>query len=563
MTGLTSARALVAGLVREGVGDLVVSPGSRSALLAIAADARADARVTVHLDERSAGFFAVGLASAARRPVALICTSGSAAANYLPAVVEAHHRGIPLVVVTADRPPELRDWGAGQTIDQIGLYGRHVRWFAELPVAGEAGPGWFERTGRRAVAVASGIRPGPVHLNAPFRDPLHPDGEVEPTAEHFSAPSARTRGADAADIDLLVALAERPRGMLVVGPADLDAHAAVAIRRFSAKTGWPVIADVGSGVLPGDGAAVLGSGDHLFAHRPDSIDVIVRIGPAPTSKALNTWMADRPADEVVLVGDGGRWDEPSFTFTAALDAAPGALFDVATTRVDESADRTWSDHWRSISAAADTARRSALADGVFGEPEIAATVGRAMGHDGVLWLSSSMPIRDADTFLAIGDRPGRVLANRGANGIDGIVSSALGAAAADVGPVVALLGDLALLHDLGGLLAGPRLGLSATFVVPNNDGGGIFSLLPIADSLPADSFGRLFHAPHGVDLAAIGAFPGINHTRVGDADGLVAALHGARSTGGIHVVEVPVDTAVAVRRRRAAMAAVTAATTPP
>lgn len=560
MTGLASARALVAGLVRAGVRELVVSPGSRSALLAIAADARDDARVIVHLDERSAGFFAVGLATAARRPVALICTSGSAAANYLPAVVEAHQRGVPLVVVTADRPPELRDWGAGQTIDQVGLYGSHVRWFAELPVGGEADPGWFERAGRRAGAVASGIRPGPVHLNAAFRDPLYPDAAVDRTAAPVAATPARTRGADPADVDLLVALATRPRGMLVVGPADLNHLASGAIRRFSAKTGWPVIADICSGVLPGDGAPVLGSGDHLFAHDHGGVEVIVRVGPAPTSKALNTWMADRPAEEVVLVGDGGRWDDPSFSFTAAIDAAAATLFDTAADRVDPVSDRTWGDRWKAISAAATTARRTALADGVLGEPEIAMALGRAMGPESVLWLSSSMPIRDADTFVEVGDRPGRVLANRGANGIDGIVSSALGAAAADIGPVVALLGDLALLHDLGGLLAGPRLGLSATFVVPNNDGGGIFSLLPVADSIPADSFERLFHTPHGVDLAAIGAFTGIDHTRVGDVDGLVAALHGARSTGGIHLVEVPVDTAVAVRRRRAATAAVAAAT---
>jgi 2-succinyl-5-enolpyruvyl-6-hydroxy-3-cyclohexene-1-carboxylate synthase len=547
-------------MVREGVRDLVVSPGSRSALLAIAADARDDARAIVHLDERSAGFFAVGLATAARRPVALICTSGSAAANYLPAVVEAHQRGVPLVVVTADRPPELRDWGAGQTIDQIGLYGRHVRWFTELPVAGEADPGWFERAGRRAVTVASGLRPGPVHLNAPFRDPLYPDAAVERAAAPAPATPTRIRGADATDVDLLVTLAKRPRGLLVVGPADLDDAAAGAIRRFSAKTGWPVIADVVSGVRPGDGAPVLGSGDHLFAHHPGAVDVIVRIGPAPTSRTLNAWMADRPADEVVLVSDGGRWDDPSFTFTDAIDATPTGLFEAATARVDDTADRTWSDHWTAISAAAGEARRSALADGIFGEPEIALALCHSMGPDSVLWLSSSMPIRDADTFVEIEHRPRRVMANRGANGIDGIVSSALGAAAADIGPVVALLGDLALLHDLGGLLAGPRLGLSATFVVPNNNGGGIFSLLPVAGRLPADSFEKLFHTPHDVDLAAIGAFTGISHSRVDDMEGLGAALDGARSARGIHVLEVPVDTAVAVRRRRAATAGVAAAT---
>ncbi len=550
-----------------GVTDVIVSPGSRSTPLTVTADASPRLRTWIQLDERSAGFFALGLAKAARRPVALVCTSGTAAANYLPAVAEACYSATPLIVLTADRPPELRGWGAGQTIDQVDLYGRHVRWFAELPVGDDLDEAFARRSARRAVTVATGPAPGPVHLNVPLREPLDPPDDGVPTATGTSSgsPVVADRHLPPDQLDRLATLVDAsPRGVIAAGPADLDRESVEAIARFSRAAGWPILADAASQLRRGPHVAdcpIVATADLLlrtpFAEsRPD---VVIRVGATPTSKALRLWLEQhRPAD-VVMLDPHGLWNEPSFTSTAVLPVGARAFADPLADRLGGTRTSDWLDRWRTAEQAAERAIDTALGDGPLLEAAVSRTLGDSCPETTTVYVSNSMPVRDLDGFLRPGPTPLRVLANRGANGIDGVTSSALGAAAASTGPVVALVGDLAVLHDLGGLLAASRLHLDLTLVVPNNNGGGIFSFLPIADRADAVDTHRLFHTPHDVELSTLAPLAGLRHRCVRDRDELAGSLEAAIRAPGVDLLEVPVDVDANVRQHREVLAAVAAA----
>ena len=531
-------------LVACGVTDVVVSPGSRSTPLAVSARNQEGLRVTVQLDERVAGFCALGMAKASGRPAALVCTSGTAAANYLPAVVEAHHSGVPLVVCTADRPPELRDAGAGQVIDQVKLYGDHVRWFAEMPCDVDD-PAYFARLAVRAATVAgAGPNSGPVHLNWPFRKPLEPQGPVPPFEPTVGQPIEPVQPLVEADVDAVGRLDGR-RGLIVAGTLDVDDAEAEAIVGFAEASGWPVVADAGS-QLRGRGPLVLDAAEWVLGNSAPQPDVLVRIGGPPSNRAVIDFVAACGAADRLLVDSRRRWEDPSFGWTAALASDPATLLMMATDWMT-SADDAWAVAWVEASADAWDRVEAVLTGADLLEPLLAATLLRSLPPEAALYASSSMPVRDVTSFWPPDALPRRVLVNRGANGIDGVVSSALGASLAHGQPVAALVGDVALLHDIGGLLAASQSDADLTVVVPNNDGGGIFSLLPVADSGPDTHFEELFHTPHGVDVGELAQGLGVNHCRAENADDLADAVVKA---AGVTVVEVPIDHQTAMSQRR-------------
>jgi 2-succinyl-5-enolpyruvyl-6-hydroxy-3-cyclohexene-1-carboxylate synthase len=518
-------RAFVDELVRCGVTDVCTSPGSRSTPLVAALVRDGRLRTTSHVDERCAGFFALGAAKASGRPVALACTSGTAAANYLPAVVEAHEAGVPLLVLTADRPPELRAVGAGQAIDQIGLYGRNVRWFMEVGNH-DATPDrirWMRMLACRAVAATRAGRPGPVHLNFPLREPLVPPADLPPDIAPGRPDGAPWIALPAAVEDAPVALTEGRRGVVVAGAGTDPGVADVA-----AAAGWPVLADPMSGARRG--AAAVAHYDALLrdpvfagAHRPD---VLLRTGDLPTSKPLRAWLAGLGKTQQLAFPAPSVWADPDATLSRMLRGRLASL---------PPAEDGWLAAWRHADARVADAFAGMLGD-ELSEPLLARELAARLPAGATLLVASSMPVRDLESFAPVREDPPRVLSNRGANGIDGTVSTAYGIASVSDGPVVALLGDVALLHDVGGLLAGRRLGIPLVLVVIDNDGGGIFEFLPVGAE--RDFFEEHVATPHGVDLSLAAALYGCAHERPADLGELDTAIDAALGRNGTTIVEV-------------------------
>ncbi|SDL62790.1 2-succinyl-5-enolpyruvyl-6-hydroxy-3-cyclohexene-1-carboxylate synthase [Nonomuraea maritima] len=518
------ATVLIDELVRCGLTDVVLAPGSRSAPLALALHAESRVRLHVRIDERSASFLALGLARRSERPVALICSSGTAAANFHPAVIEAAESGVPLLVLTADRPPELRGTGANQTIDQLKLYGSAARWFAELGVP-ENRPGqvayWRSLACRAYQRAAGPYDPGPVHLNLAFREPLIPDGDpswCEPLDGGASGPWVRAR---VAPPPVALHLPPTRRGVLVVGDG------AANVRRYVAAAGmagWPVLSEPNGGGRYGDHAVstyhqLLATPEFADAHRPD---VVVTLGRPGLSKPLLSWL--QRADEHIVVSPGlDRWPDPT---RSATQVAQAVEIPVA------AGDDSWLNAWRQADRVARDVVDEVLDSSGTSEPRVARDLVDALPNGALLFCGSSMPIRDLDQ--AMRPRRGiRLMANRGASGIDGLVSTAMGAALAHNGPSYALIGDLSFLHDQNGLVLGPREPRpDLCLVVVNNDGGGIFSLLPQAAL--RDPFERVFGTPHGVELGYVAAATNTPYTLVEDISDLPKALRGE----GPRVVEV-------------------------
>jgi len=561
---VAQAEVLLEALVTAGVREMCLCPGSRSTPLAVAAAAVPALRVRVHMDERAAAFFALGLAKATRSAVALVCTSGTAAANFLPAVVEASFARVPLVVLTADRPPELRDWGAPQTIDQVRLFGSHVRWFAELPVPEptRALLHHARAVGARAVAVALEDPRGPVHLNLPYREPLEPvriESDVDALAGHDPGTLPTQPRVIAPRPVPPATLVERlaaeirhvRRGVLAVGPQDDDPALPEALARLARAACWPLLADGASQLRTGPYAAeapVCGAYDAILRHEPFAAahvpQLALRFGPPLTSQAANRWLERSPETELRLIDPAAAFLDPSHRAAEVLCIDPVAFCHAVAERL-EARPPVGIGTWLDSLLAAERVAQSALAAALGAEPTLyAPAVVRALAEalpDGAaLFVSNSMPIRDVDGFLAPGPRQLRVLSNRGANGIDGIASSALGAAAGIDGPVALLTGDLAFLHDVGGLLAAKRYGLSLVCVVVNDDGGGIFSYLPIAEFGEAVHFEERFTAPHGVDLARVTALAEGVHMRVRRPGELALALKQSVGAHGLRVIELAI-----------------------
>jgi 2-succinyl-5-enolpyruvyl-6-hydroxy-3-cyclohexene-1-carboxylate synthase len=559
------ARTLVDEWARAGVTHACLAPGSRSAPLALALAGDGRLRLEVFHDERSAAFFALGIGKASGRPAVLLCTSGTAAANFHPAVLEAHHARVPMLVCTADRPPELRDTGAGQTVDQVGLYGRAVRWFHE-PGAPEDRPdanAHWRATAARSVAAAGGPPAGPVHLNLAFREPLVPTGAPlvdtpgRPDGRPWTVTRPGVRAPDPVDVaDLAARARATPRGLIVAGWGSGASAATVA--GFAAAAGWPVLADPIAGVRSGPHAvsayeALLRAPGFADAYRPD---VVLRLGAPPTSKVLTNWL-DAGTEQIVVDPDDA-WLDPRRGATARLVADPEPLLAAVMDVLDAGpASDPWLEGWRAAEATA----RAALDELLDGwvepfEGRVARDVVDCLPPGAALVVASSMPVRDVESFARPRDGL-RFLANRGVNGIDGFVSSVLGIAAVHDGPTAALLGDVCLLHDANGLVGAAARDVDATYVVLDNDGGGIFSFLPQAE-LP-DHFEVLFGTPHGLDLAALVAAHGVAVERVEKAADVAPAVQASIAAGGVRVVLVPTDRATNVTRHRDAWAAVAAA----
>lgn len=540
-------------LARSGVTTVCLSPGSRSTPLVLQAASHPDLRVVTHLDERSAAFFALGVGKATRRPAAVLTTSGTAAANLFPAVVEAAQAGVPLIALTADRPHRLRDADANQAIDQIHLFGRHVRRFFEVaPPSPEARQLRHLRAlAARAVMEATGDDPGPVHLNFPFDKPLEPPSSekgggaavARPGGAPFTRPSTGSCGPSTATIrDVAGLLARSRRGVIVAGPCAEPWRTGPALLRLGAAAGLPVLADPLSGARfgPDRWAARIATYD-LFLRSPDVAtalrpDLVLRFGAAPTSAALGRYL-EEARDAIHITVDGGRrWKDHAALATHYHREDPGHLAEALAEAVPEG-DGGWRDLWLSVE---DASSEAAAPEGdELTEPRVLTAALRAAADHGWLFVSNSMPVRDLDGFGHAGGAEIRALANRGASGIDGVVSTAAGVSAGAGTPVVCVLGDLAFYHDMNGLLATRERDVRVVYVVIHNDGGGIFHLLPVRAFEPA--FTDHFATPHGLDFRHTAALYDLPYQRVQQPAELETAVRRATSAGGSHVLEVRTD----------------------
>jgi 2-succinyl-5-enolpyruvyl-6-hydroxy-3-cyclohexene-1-carboxylate synthase len=544
------ASAMVEELARCGLRRAVVSPGSRSTPLALALWRQPAIEVTVLLDERSAGFFALGTALAGRSPAAVLCTSGSAAANLHPAVVEADEASVPLIVLTADRPPELRGIGAGQTIDQLKLYGEAVRWFCEVGTheADDEGLLHFRSVACRGYAKAAGDpRPGPVHLNVPWREPLAPvpvEGAVSAT-DPLALEGRGERPLNSVSSSFPVPehglleqlcerIAEEPRGVIVAGRQP-DPALGEPLARLASVSRYPILAEPTSHLRFGrhDRSRVISSYDLLARERTEGLEprLLLRVGDMPTSKALRQWLATIEDLQQLVVDPIAEWRDPTRRAEHLVRADPadlaGRLAQLLAERGrdQEDAAEAFAAGWTGADRAARAAVRAEIAglDGLS-EPGAWLTLGEALEDDDAVLAASSMPVRDLEAFLPSGPQRVQFFSNRGANGIDGLVSTAAGIAASGH-RTWAVLGDLALFHDLGGLAAA-READGLNLLVLDNGGGGIFHFLPQEEALPAEEFEALLGTPTGLDPAGAADLFGLSVAVPSSQDELHRTLAG-------------------------------------
>ena len=558
-------------LARCGLEAVCIAPGSRSAPLAMAFARHPGIRVWMHLDERCASFFALGMAKAGERPVAVLCTSGTAAAELHPAAIEAHHSRTPLLLLTADRPPELRDVGANQAIDQARLYGGAVRWFFDPGVPdGEPGaPVRWRRLAARALAEAAGPPAGPVHLNLPLREPLTPEPGEAPRPVPAGGPPLRLRRpASVPDEETVRALAgallAARRPLVVAGELRGGAALRDPLDAMLVRLDAPLLAEPTSQLRRRCATGLVEAYDALLRdarwasdHRPD---LVVRLGAPPTSKPLNQLMAGAGAPVVVMDCDG--WRDPEQQAAELVRGDPAPLLAAIARRLPPlRGPASWRRDWVEAGAAAAAALGRRLATPPLHEGQAVRALAAALPPEAQVVIGSSMPIRDADTFWPAAEPGQRFLANRGASGIDGVVSTGLGAAAAAPDrPTVLLLGDLGLYHDMNGLWAAGRHRLRAVIVVLDNDGGGIFGFLPQADH--PDVFEELFGTPLGLRMEDVARLYGLAYHEVGEAGALPATLRAALAEEDASLVRVAFDRAGSVAGHRACWAAVSEALGP-
>ncbi|MDP2786340.1 MAG: 2-succinyl-5-enolpyruvyl-6-hydroxy-3-cyclohexene-1-carboxylic-acid synthase [Sulfurimicrobium sp.] len=544
------ASHLIHGLAAGGVTHAVISPGSRSTPLALACLQHSGLKTWVQVDERSAAFFALGLAKACHQPVILICTSGSAPANWYPAVIEADMGAIPLILLSADRPAELRDCGANQSIDQTHLFGGHVRAFHELSPA-DARPEMLRYLRTLAARVADQCRwplPGPVHVNVPLREPLVPTGPL-PQVEEM-APVVVSHPLLSLPAEESATLARElagGKGLIVCGWGEHGAGFPAAVSLLARKLACPVLADPLSGLRFGshDRTSVLCRYD-AFLRRTGvqenlQPDWVLRFGAMPVSKTLQQFLSAQSGMDHLVVDANGRWPDPLHQATRLVRADPAALCRQLESTLELAAPSPWLAAFQ-----AEEQRAAELArQGMPLEAEVVHAIVDLLPDGGTLFSGNSMAIRDLDAYSGSGAKSLRIIGNRGASGIDGNVSTALGLAAAGARPVVALLGDLAFYHDMNGLLA--ARGLDVVFVVLNNGGGGIFEYLPQSQ---LENFERAWLTPLGLDFAHAARMYGLGYQKIGRAADFQAAL-ALTLTGGAHLIEIMVERDISVARHRA------------
>ncbi len=578
--------AFVNELQRAGVRNVVICPGSRSTPLALAFAAQAGIRTWMQVDERSAAYFGLGMAKRLRQPVALLCTSGTAAANFMPAIVEAKLSHVPLLVLTADRPHELRDNGAPQSIDQHRLYGTYVKWFVEvaLPEATNAALRYIRTIAVRAAASAQANPAGPVHLNFPLREPLTPesipDQPLPPVAQrdHVAwqgrpddVPYVKVREAspgapDATTFRYLMDMVRKARcGLIIAGPND-DPALVEPLIQLAYHLGYPILADPLSQLRCGDHDQVMVLSSYDAFLRVDYFvdsaqpDLILRFGAMPTSKPLLFYLKHYASCPLVVIDGHGGWEEPTQLASELIHASPTtlcqSLFDALTQQnkseeIQPCVSQEWLATWQSAEKVTQQTLQHAIQDfqELF-EGRVFIELAGLLPDGTTLYTGSSMPVRDLDTFFWCNEHRIRIMGNRGANGIDGVISSALGASAGaeQNEPTVLVLGDLSFFHDLNGLLAARLHQLNLTIILINNDGGGIFSFLPQA-AYP-EHFDQLFGTPTGLDFRfAVQMYDG-QFQRVEDWEQFRKAVKQGLHTGGLHVVEVPTQRASNVSMHR-------------
>jgi len=563
---LAYATTVLDELVDGGVAHMCMTPGSRSTPIALAAARHPGVTLHVHVDERSSAFFGLGIAAASGKPVAMFCTSGTAAANHFPAVVEAYMARVPIIVMTADRPPELHGVGANQTIDQQNLFGGFVKWFHDTGVPVMAPHERIRWTTAGMQAIQRAVRfppPGPVHLNLPFREPLLPTGAGvddfggERTSKTYTHTNRRHDQMPA----FLREVSTGHRVVVVAGRLRVPPEGLVEL---CAARGWPLLAEPLSGVRTAGGsthAGALSAGALLAAdvgfRERQHPDLVIQIGAAATSRGVQELV--RRADRLVIIDPDQLVADPDRRSTLTVNEDPAdVVAAVQSTPSSLPATRPqWLDEWHEADAKVRATVDSLLDswDEPF-EGRIARDVAASIPDGGVLFAGSSMPVRDLDMYMR--PRTGlRVLANRGASGIDGLVSTTFGIAEVS-GPTYALLGDLSVIHDASGLLWGARHGKGVVIVVVDNDGGGIFSMLPQA-ALAKDEFELLFGTPHGLDIEAIARAAGVGVRTVDHAGVVIPAIREAETAGGVQMVRVRVNRHRAVELRAAVSQAVSAA----
>lgn len=549
------ARRFVNSLAACGLRHVCISPGSRSTPLALAFARHPDVRVWIGLDERSSSFFAVGMAKASGEAVAVLCTSGTAAANFHPAVVEALYDRAPLLVLTADRPPELQGIGSPQTIDQSAMYGSHVKWFEQMPVPEGSTDltRFFEGAARRAITLAASVPAGPVHLNFPFREPLvsTAGGSAPDTSREFPAHTPASRVMPRPEIEAIETVAQLARhaqcGLIVCGPLR-DPKAAMEVTRLQDALGWPMLADPLSQLrsIGLESCRVIDRYDALLRLRgfaQECIpDMVLRLGAPPVSKSLHQALgAWTDAHQIVVTEDPMEWQDPALSGTERVFCDTGEFAMLLRKKLENSAcselDTGWSQRWHDANERTErvTERFVSRCQEMF-EGRVFSELRSLLPDGALLYIGNSMPVRDLDTFFGNTAGSVRVLGNRGASGIDGVTSSALGAAALHGTKAVLVVGDLSFYHDMNGLLAAARYDLNLVVVLINNDGGGIFSFLPQASD--ADHFELLFGTPHGIDFAHAAAMYGATYARPENWQSFRHDLARGLELGGLHIVEV-------------------------
>ena len=578
-TNIAWSQLIVEELVRCGVDYVVVAPGSRSTPLVMSVGANQQLKCAVCHDERGAGFNALGYARATGRPAAVVCTSGTAVANLLPAVIEAATDGQPMLVLTADRPWELHDTGANQTIDQRGIFGGYLNWEAQLPAPDAAAAAAVLSVVDHAAFRSLVPTPGPVHVNVQFREPLvanrpdpamsgvprwDADGAIDPLTRYASAGLAPSQELAA----LAAALSEAGSGLVVAGrgASRSDASAARSIQGLAAALGWPLLGDAVSGVPGTTGMQLLlGSAPGRALAK---LDAVLLFGAQPTAKGVQQLIGAHPPDLYVQVSASSRRLDPTHLVSHRVHALPGATAEglLQQVRLRQRATApsprgrananpgAASSDLAAAAAAARAAAERVLRASALSEPVTAQAVASMRQRPLGMFLGSSMPLRDVDAFATplAADTP--VAANRGASGIDGSVASAVGFATGLDAPVVALIGDTAAIHDASSLAQLPSSTYGLVLVVVNNRGGGIFSLLPVAEQTDEDTFERFFAAPHSVAFGELAAAFGVEHEHPVDQPTLTAALDRA-----YRLAQVGTSTLIEVRTDRAANAALHAA----
>ncbi|MFK3958016.1 2-succinyl-5-enolpyruvyl-6-hydroxy-3-cyclohexene-1-carboxylic-acid synthase [Pseudalkalibacillus hwajinpoensis] len=546
-------------LVRSGVKHAVISPGSRSTPLAMVMAEHPLLNVWVHIDERSAGFFALGMAKSHKEPVALLCSSGTAGANYYPAVIEAAQSNVPLIVLTGDRPHELRDNGAPQAIDQIKLYGDYVKWFMEMAMPSSTPDlnRYIRTAASRATAVSFGLPAGPVHLNFPFRDPLIPDlsypGLFSDGRENYEPWVNAADHLRVLNEDAVTGYANKlsgKKGIIVVGPQDND-ELAEPLFALAEELGYPVLADPLSKCRHIDSPNLVEGYDAFLRGEVDSElypEVVIRFGAMPVSKAYMLFMK-RVASPIHIVVDERGWRDPTLYSSDMLTVSSVSFVNslLPAVRSINSTEKWWLDKWKAINQTTLTLLHEDLETDELFEGHVFRELGKLMSANDLLFVGNSMPVRDMENFfLPESSRP-TVMGNRGANGIDGIISTALGASTAYSSSVL-VIGDLSFYHDMNGLLLAKLYEINMTVIVVNNDGGGIFSFLP--QRKQEKHFEKLFGTPHGLNYEHAAALYEASFERVWNWEEFSSAYEKSQNHHGLSIIEVPTDRDANLRLHR-------------